>query len=163
VAVNDEVSAREFASRADLLLGVEPRAALTATWETARASASGGSSSPGSSRKVALVPVSWDVDEEAALRRAHEQFRWFCAGWTVTAELPDITTIDAASRYIRPRDVAQLIPCGARVDRVVEAIRPFLVAGFTDIALVQIGGGVQQPFLRAAERELLPALRESLP
>jgi G6PDH family F420-dependent oxidoreductase len=163
VGINDELSAREFAPRADLMIAVEPRASLTATWETTRASSSGGSSSPGSSRKVAQVPVCWDRDEEAAVRRAYEQFRWFCAGWTVTAELPDITTIDSASRFIRPQDVARQIPCGARVERIVEAIRPFLVAGFTDIALVQIGGNNQQAFIRAAESEVLPALRESLP
>lgn len=42
----------------------------------------------------------------------------------------------------------------------VEAVAAFWEAGFTDVALVQIGGKQQEPFLRAAESELLPALRE---
>ena len=51
------------------------------------------------------------------------------------------------------------MPCGPDVEEHVEKIRPFLDAGFTEVALVQIGGGHQEPFLRWAEEELLPALR----
>ena len=41
----------------------------------------------------------------------------------------------------------------------VDKIRPFIDAGFTEIALVQIGGAHQEEFIGWAERELLPALR----
>ena len=37
----------------------------------------------------------------------------------------------------------------------------FAQAGFTDLALVQIGGDQQHDFLNFAEKELLPALQES--
>ena len=37
---------------------------------------------------------------------------------------------------------------------------PFIDAGFTEIALVQIGGETQEAFIRWAEKDLLPALRE---
>ena len=39
------------------------------------------------------------------------------------------------------------------------AVREFEAAGFTDVALVQIGDAGQEDFLRVAEQELLPALR----
>ncbi|MBS1844205.1 MAG: LLM class F420-dependent oxidoreductase, partial [Actinobacteria bacterium] len=42
----------------------------------------------------------------------------------------------------------------------VEKIKPFVEAGFTEVALVQIGGDQQEKFTAWAERELLPALRE---
>lgn len=42
----------------------------------------------------------------------------------------------------------------------VEKIKPFIDAGFDEVALVQIGGDQQQPFFEWAEKELLPALRE---
>ncbi|RPK40312.1 hypothetical protein EES39_25355 [Streptomyces sp. ADI92-24] len=32
--------------------------------------------------------------------------------------------------------------------------------GFTEVALIQVGGGHQEPFLGWAEQKLLPALRE---
>jgi hypothetical protein len=46
------------------------------------------------------------------------------------------------------------------VDAVVEAVSPYVDAGFTEVALVQIGGDHQEPYLDWAERKLLPALRE---
>jgi hypothetical protein len=42
---------------------------------------------------------------------------------------------------------------------VVEAVAKFRDAGFTDLALVQIGGDHQPEFLDFAKAELLPALR----
>jgi hypothetical protein len=41
----------------------------------------------------------------------------------------------------------------------VNAAGKFTDAGFTDVALVQIGGQDQEPFLRWADDVLLPALR----
>jgi hypothetical protein len=38
-------------------------------------------------------------------------------------------------------------------------IKPYLEAGFDELALVQIGAEHQQPFIEWAERELLGALR----
>jgi hypothetical protein len=46
------------------------------------------------------------------------------------------------------------------VSDAVEAVRPFVEAGFTHVALVQVGGDTQPDYLTFAERELLPALRE---
>ncbi|MYT28863.1 hypothetical protein GTY73_08430 [Streptomyces sp. SID8354] len=43
---------------------------------------------------------------------------------------------------------------------LAEQGRPYVDAGFTEVALVQIGGDRQEPFLEWAEAELLPALRE---
>jgi hypothetical protein len=56
--------------------------------------------------------------------------------------------------------VAESIPCGDDVQAVVEAVRPYADAGFTEVALVQIGGEHQEPYLEWAEQKLLPALRE---
>ena len=58
-----------------------------------------------------------------------------------------------------PEQVADQLSCGADVEEHVEKIRPFIDAGFSEIALVQIGGEHQQPFIRWAQDELLPALR----
>ncbi len=42
----------------------------------------------------------------------------------------------------------------------MEAVRPYVEADFTEIALVQVGGDQQLPFIAWAEKTLLPALRE---
>jgi hypothetical protein len=39
-------------------------------------------------------------------------------------------------------------------------VRPFVDAGFTHVALVQVGGDTQPDYVGFAQRELLPALRE---
>ena len=56
--------------------------------------------------------------------------------------------------------IVKQLPCGPNVEEHVEKIKPFLDAGFDEIALVQIGVDHQKPFFEWAEKELLPALRE---
>jgi len=74
------------------------------------------------------------------------------------AELPSPTSFDAASASVREEDVAEQLPCGADVDEHVGAVRRFVDAGFTHVALVQVVAE-QDPFLHWAGSELLPALR----
>ena len=62
---------------------------------------------------------------------------------------------------MRPEDVGESIPCGSSVEDVVDACTPFVDAGFTHLALVQIGGDQQQPYFEWAQASLLPALREA--
>jgi hypothetical protein len=59
--------------------------------------------------------------------------------------------------------VARNIPCGPDPEPVVAAVSEFWAAGFTDVALVRIGGEHQRDFLPFAEKELLPALRSAAP
>jgi hypothetical protein len=56
--------------------------------------------------------------------------------------------------------VAEAIPCGPEVEPIVDAVGEFVEAGFTDVALVQVGDAGQRDFLDFAESTLLPALRE---
>ena len=57
-------------------------------------------------------------------------------------------------------DVATQVPCGDDLDAHVDAVREFVEAGFTHVALVQVGGDTQDQFFGWAKRELLPALRD---
>ena len=59
----------------------------------------------------------------------------------------------------RPEDVADNIPCGPDLDELVEGVKPFWEAGFTDVALVQIGGDHQYRFLDEVAEPLLEKLR----
>jgi hypothetical protein len=115
----------------------------------------------GTSRRIGQLPICFDADRQTAVARAHEQFRWFGGGWKVNAELPSTAGFAAASQFVRPGDIAERISCGPDVDTHVAAARPFAEAGFTDLALVQIGGAPQhqQPFLDYARDKLLPAMR----
>jgi hypothetical protein len=63
---------------------------------------------------------------------------------------------------VRPEDVSDSIPCGDDPDRFVAAVRSFAEAGFTEVALVQIGGDTQHAYLDWSQKTLLPALRNGL-
>ncbi|NKY09534.1 TIGR03557 family F420-dependent LLM class oxidoreductase [Cellulomonas hominis] len=159
VAVSGAQSISRFAPLADHLITTEPEADLIAGWDRARAEAG----DLPRSRKIGQIPISWDPDADAAKQRAHEQFRWFAGGWHVNADLPTTEAFAAASQYVRPEDVAGTIPCGPDLDAVVEAVSAYWEAGFTDIALVQVGDAAQQRFLDEAAGPLLEKLRAAAP
>jgi G6PDH family F420-dependent oxidoreductase len=141
----------EIAGRqADAMIAVEADPALGELFD-----ASGGA---GKSR-IGQVAISYDADEPTARKRALEQFRWSATGWQVNAELPAPQSFAAASEGLTEDDIAEHIPCGPDLAGPVAAVQEFLDAGFTDVAVVQVGGEAQDPFLHWAERELLPALR----
>jgi G6PDH family F420-dependent oxidoreductase len=152
VAVSGSQSVRAFAPLADHLIAVEPNADLVREWDDV--------SEKPRPRKIGQLPVCWGEDREACVTRAHELFRWFGGGWKVNAELPGTSGFAGASQFVTRDDVAESIPCGPDLDGIVSAVRTFEDAGFTDVALVQIGDESQRDFLTVAEKELLPALRE---
>jgi len=149
LAVSGPQSCAIAGEMADLMIAVEPDAELGNAFDEA-----GGSGKP----RVGQMPISFDRDRDAAIERAHAQFRWFGGGWKVNSELPGPSAFDAASQFVTPDDVADSIPCGDDVDAVVAATKPWVEAGFTHLALCQIGGDTQPDFVEWAERALLPAL-----
>ncbi|MEU9300783.1 LLM class F420-dependent oxidoreductase [Streptomyces sp. NPDC048269] len=151
IAVSGDRSCELAGRHGDLVIATEPERELLTAFD-----AYGGTGKP----RVGQLPVCYDTDRDAAVARAHEQFRWALGGWPVNAELPGPASFAQASAHTRPEDVADAVPCGEDVDAFVEAVRPYAEAGFTEIALVQIGGDSQEAFLGWAETKLLPALRE---
>jgi G6PDH family F420-dependent oxidoreductase len=152
IAISGKQSAEIAGDLADVMIAVEPKGELADMFEAA-----GGAGKP----KVGQMPISFDTDRDAAVKRAHALFRWFGLGWKVNAELPGPPAFDSASSFVTPEDVAGSIPCGDDVDAVIEAAKEYADAGFTQLALVQIGGDQQQPFLDWARSALLPAWREA--
>jgi G6PDH family F420-dependent oxidoreductase len=132
------------------MIAVEPKGELGEMFDAA-----GGSGKP----RVGQIALAYDADREAAVQRAHDQFRWFGLGWKVNADLPNPESFEAATQFVTPEQVSEAISCGPGVEEHVEAVRPFLEAGFTEVALVQIGDDQQESFIRWAEADLLPALR----
>ncbi len=150
MAVSGPESCQLAGATADLMVAVEPKAELGEMFDAA-----GGIGKP----RVGQIALCYDADRDTAIARAHEQFRWFGLGWKVNADLPNPESFAAATQFVSPDQVAEALACGPDVEEHVAKIRPFIDAGFTEIALVQIGAE-QQAFLIWAEAELLPALRE---
>jgi G6PDH family F420-dependent oxidoreductase len=150
IAVSGPSSCRLAGAKADLMVAVEPKAELGEMFDAA-----GGAGKP----RVGQIALAYDADRDAAIERAHEQFRWFGLGWSVNADLPNPESFHAATQFVTREQVAGQLGCGPDVGEHVEKIRAFVDAGFDEVALVQIGAAQQTEFIDWAERELLPALR----
>lgn len=158
-AVSGDKSVERFGPLSDDLVAVEPSADLVEAWN----STTGAPRVGDGARAIGQIPICWDPDRDAAIARAHEQFRWFAGGWAVNSDLPTTAGFAGATQFVRPEDVADNIPCGPDLDAVVEAVSAFWEAGFTDIALVQVGGESVEPFLEEAAGPLLERLRAAAP
>ena len=156
VAVSGQSSIARFAPLADHLIAVEPEPDLVRGWDEARAGKP-------ASRKIGQIPICWGPDKAKAIERAHELFRWFGGGWPVNSDLATPAAFAAASQFVRPEDVADSIACGPDLDELAASVEPFWQAGFTDVALVQIGDESQQEFLATVAEPLLSRLRAAAP
>lgn len=155
LAVAGDKAIGQLAPVADHLVAVEPKADLVTSWNVVTGAPRIGEKA----RAIGQIPICWDPDRDTAVKRAHEQFRWFAGGWKVNADLPTPAGFSGATQFVRPEDVAGAIPCGPDLDAIVESVSAFWEAGFTDVALVQIGDESQDAFLREAAGPLLEKLR----
>ncbi|MFX0593909.1 TIGR03557 family F420-dependent LLM class oxidoreductase [Melissospora conviva] len=151
LAASGPASVQLAASYGDGLIATDPLPELVSRYDAA-----GGSGKP----RYGQVAICYGPDADECARIAHDQFRWFGLGWPVNANLPDPAAFERASQFVRPDDVASAISCGPDLDAHVAAVKKFADAGFTHVALVQIGGDGQRRFLDEAAAELLPRLRE---
>ncbi|MCU1513025.1 MAG: class F420-dependent oxidoreductase [Microbacteriaceae bacterium] len=148
VAVSSAAGAERFGALADHLITTEPEPSILDAWPSAAA------------RRIGQVPICWGPDKAEAVATAHEQFRWFAGGWSVNADLPTPHAFEGASKFVRPEDVESQIACGPDLEQLADSIRTYASAGFTDVALVQVGDANQQQFLDEVAGDLLALLRE---
>lgn len=156
VAVSGEASVDRFAPLGDHLIAVAPDAELVAGWTREREAAG-----LPAGRRIGQVPICWAPDKKEAVATAHRLFRWFGGGWPVNADLPIPVAFEAASQFVREDDIEQAIACGPDLDELAAAVTPFREAGFTDVALVQIGDAGQDDFLAKVAKPLLARLSDS--
>jgi G6PDH family F420-dependent oxidoreductase len=159
LAVSGDRSVERLAPLANDLIAVEPKSDLIESWNAVEGAHPIGDGA----RAIGQIPICWDPDEKTAVERAHEQFRWFGGGWNVNADLPTTAGFSAASQFVTPDDVAESIPCGPDLDKIVSTVSAYWEAGFTDICLVQVGDEGQDRFLEEAAGPLLEKLRAAAP
>lgn len=155
IAVSGDAGIERFAPLGDHLIATDPEPELIAKWHDLHAGAA--------SRSIGQIPICWAPSKDQAIDLAHEQFRWFGGGWFVNSDLPTPAGFTSASQFVRKEDVAASIACGPDLDELVEGVRPLWEAGFTDIAVVQVGDALQQRFLDEVAEPLLEKLRAAAP
>jgi G6PDH family F420-dependent oxidoreductase len=151
IAVSGRDSVQLAAEHADCMIATEPDGSLV----------DGFNQAGGTGPKYGQLAICYDTDAAAARDRARRLWRYGTGGWHVMAELPEPRAFDAASRNVSVDAITELVPCGPDTGQHVAAARKFIEAGFTHLALVQVGGDQQDQFISWAAKELLPALREN--
>jgi G6PDH family F420-dependent oxidoreductase len=151
IAVSGPESIKLAASYGDAMIATEPDGALVTSFREAA-----GPDRP----RYGQLALCYGQDEAACRARARQLWRWALPGWHVMAELPDERSFAAATEQFTEDDVAALVPCGPDTGQHVEAARKWIEAGYTHLALVQVGADHQDEFMTWAQTELLPELRK---
>ena len=103
------------------------------------------------------VALAYAPSEEEGRKLAHERFRFSAFDWSVNSELPTVEGFEAATKSIRPEDLAETIPAGPDPVVHLKVVEKAIDAGFDHIVLTGIGPD-QQGFTRFFKEKLKPAL-----
>lgn len=130
----------------DGMIATEPREDLVRSYEGVG----------GNGARYGELAVCWAEDERRGMQELHRAARWSVLGWKALPELPTPAAFAAATKTVRPEDLATS-PCGPDPKRYVDAVRRYVEAGFDHVLLVQIGRD-QEGFFRFWENELQEAV-----
>ncbi|MFB4315114.1 TIGR03557 family F420-dependent LLM class oxidoreductase [Actinomadura sp. 21ATH] len=128
VAASGDRSA-EIAATQDGLFATEPSREVVQTFENHN----------GSGPRYCEIPLAYAEDERSGAASAHNLMRFGLTGWKVQAELPNPINFEAATALITEDDIRRNFPCGPDPDRHVEAVRPYIDAGFDHLTLMNAG------------------------
>ena len=106
---------------------------------------------------MATVKICWGPDEEEAKRTAHRLWRSSGVQGESSQELSMPQHFEQAAELVTPDRLAEKIPCGPDPDRLADAIRQYVDAGFDEIHIGQIGE-TRQGFFDFCAKELVPRL-----
>jgi G6PDH family F420-dependent oxidoreductase len=101
--------------------------------------------------------VCWGPDERECVRTVHRLWPNEGLGGELSQILPQPAHFEQACRLVTEETIADSVPCGPDVDRIVATLREFADAGFDELYVQQIGDR-QAEFFEVLEREIVPRL-----
>jgi G6PDH family F420-dependent oxidoreductase len=149
IGVSGEKSTQLAAEVGDGIMAVEAKRELVEQWQQA-----GGGQGP----CYGELGLGYARSRQAGLELAHKYMRFGALGWNVLAELPNVSSFEEATRFVKPDDLRDEVPHGPDVDTYVEAVKKFVDAGFDHIALLAFGDD-QETFIEFFEAKLADRLR----
>jgi G6PDH family F420-dependent oxidoreductase len=99
--------------------------------------------------------VCWGADERECVRTAHRLWPNEALGGELAQILPQPAHIEQATALVTEEMIAESVPCGPDVERIVQSFREFADAGFDELYVQQIGER-QAEFFDVLEREIAP-------
>lgn len=115
----------------------------------------------GDGRVLGQATLCFDTDRETAAERMTGRWRHTAMDWTVNAELPTPEAFETATAHLTRDDIISSEPIGDDIGAILESLGAYADAGFSAVALHNVGED-HGPFLDAADHELLPAARDRL-
>ncbi len=115
----------------------------------------------GTGERVLQVHVSWAASDEEAMAIARDQWPNGLVGPPEAWDLEQPEDFDARTRQIDDAELRRAVVVAADPDDLVAQVAAITSLGFDRVYLHHVGRD-QAPFLAAAERVLLPLLREAL-
>jgi coenzyme F420-dependent glucose-6-phosphate dehydrogenase len=110
----------------------------------------------GGKRKLGMMHVAYDTDEQAALKRATELWPNTALKGSLGQELARPSDFEGAAQMVEESDVAETTPHGPDPTRYLEMIKQYDDAGFTHVYIHQIGDN-QEEFCQWAAQNLMQA------
>ena len=102
--------------------------------------------------------LSWAPSEAEALRGAHEQWRFSALGGEVLPVLRTPAQFEAATKFVRPDDVAQGVRVSADLGRHAAWLHEYAELGVDAVYILNVNRG-QRAFIDAFGERVLPELR----
>jgi len=130
----------------DALVNVAPKQEIVKKFEEA-----GGNGKP----KYGQVTVCWAKSKDEAKKTAFENWPNILVEGAASQELPLPEHFEQLVEDREPDDLDGTLPLGPDSDEYLEELGKYDKAGYTHVAIHQIGSD-QQGFLRFAQQELLP-------
>ena len=113
----------------------------------------------GTGRAFGQPTLCFDHDADRAADRLAERWKHSAMDWSVNAELPTPAAFETATAHLTRDDVVGAEPVGDDVEAISDSVATYADARFDAVALHNVGEH-HDDFLRFAETDLLPALRE---
>ncbi len=149
VAAGGTQSAELAGETGDFLISTSPKAEIIEAYAQAGGDAQ---------TVVGQMNVCWGTDERAARKLALELNGWSVAGWLVQSELVDMKSFQEVADQATEDQIVASMPCGPDLDKIVESVKKYVDAGYTEVAITQVGPD-QAGFCKIFSDELEAKLR----
>jgi G6PDH family F420-dependent oxidoreductase len=104
------------------------------------------------------LKVCWDEDDARARQTVHRLWPNEALPGELAQVLPTPEHFEQASELVTEEMLAEQVPCGADIERHVEAMKVYEEAGFDELYVNQIGPE-QDAFFAAYRKHVLPRVR----